>query len=230
MSETGKFIGPLTEESLKQAGSDFGIYYGSDIAFEIARERTGREAAQLALSEAREKLEKSKIDKMTGFLQRDAFLEEVQKRLDGLQNENHRRKSDYDSGLFIMLDIVGLGDINDEGGHAAGDKAIRDTADFIRHICRLEDGDIAGRLSRGDEFGVFMPFMQNKIEHVQMIDKITARIDRTRSRAYTLNIHAPAIRYRYATASSTHLITAEDLLAKADTKGKGVTANYSRPI
>lgn len=230
MSETGKFIGPLTEESLLQAGKDFRVFYRCDIAFEIARERTGREAAQLALSDTIEKLESSKIDRMTGFLQRDAFLEELQKRLDGLQHQKHRRKSDYDSGLFIMMDIVGLHDINLEGGHAAGDKAVRDTADLIRHICRLEDGDIAGRLSRGDEFGIFMPYLQSKIEHSQMIDKIIARIDRTRSMAHTLNIHAPAICYRYAIVGSASLTTAEDLLAKADPKGHGVVANYSYPV
>src|SRR6266404_1174613 len=156
MENQGKFIGPLPKDIYQEVVDEIHLPPTSRLVEEIAREKYGRRMAQLALNEALEKLENSKVDQMTGFLRRDAFLEELQKSLDGFYRDHQGRKGDSDAALFIMLDIVGLHDINNSGGQAAGDKAIKATADFIRQIARREDIDIKGRLG-GDEFAVFMP-------------------------------------------------------------------------
>lgn len=84
--------------------------------------------------------EVSKYDVMTGFLRRDAFLPTV--------NELNS-KSDENNVLF-MIDMIGLGKINDAGGQEAGDKAIKDMAIFINKLFSMEEEVIFGRLG-GDE-------------------------------------------------------------------------------
>src|SRR6516165_5886680 len=49
------------------------------------------------------------------------------------------------------MDVNGLKQINDNGGHALGDKALREASTVIRHTFR--DSDIIARLG-GDEFAV----------------------------------------------------------------------------
>ncbi len=53
------------------------------------------------------------------------------------------------SGVVLVIDLDGLKRINDQAGHSAGDKAIRQTGLAIKN--RLRDGDLALRWG-GDEF------------------------------------------------------------------------------
>lgn len=53
-----------------------------------------------------------------------------------------------------LIDLDGLKKLNDRRGHAAGDAAIRATADGLRRAIRR--GDLAARLG-GDEFGLLLP-------------------------------------------------------------------------
>jgi diguanylate cyclase (GGDEF)-like protein len=55
---------------------------------------------------------------------------------------------------LLVLDVDGLKRINDAGGHAAGDEALRMAADALRGSVR--EGDTACRLG-GDEFAVILP-------------------------------------------------------------------------
>jgi diguanylate cyclase len=52
-----------------------------------------------------------------------------------------------------MIDLDGLKRVNDELGHAEGDRLLRDTAERIRSAFRA--GDILARLG-GDEFAVLL--------------------------------------------------------------------------
>jgi diguanylate cyclase (GGDEF)-like protein len=53
----------------------------------------------------------------------------------------------------ILLDMDRLGDINDEFGHQAGDRALKEVAQTLR--AGLRDYDVCARLA-GDEFVVVM--------------------------------------------------------------------------
>ena len=99
----------------------------------------GRQADELLRSLA--------TDALTGLLNRRAFLE----RLD----QEHERSRRYPQPLSVLLlDVDRLKAINDRGGHAAGDSALRAIGDAIRGGLRATD---IGCRFGGDEFAVMAP-------------------------------------------------------------------------
>lgn len=97
--------------------------------------------------QADELLRRLATDALTGLLSRHAFLE----RLD----QEHERSRRYPQPLSVLLlDVDGLKAINDRGGHAAGDAALRAVGDAIRRGLRATD---VGCRFGGDEFAVMAP-------------------------------------------------------------------------
>jgi diguanylate cyclase (GGDEF)-like protein len=84
----------------------------------------------------------SLIDELTQIKNRRGFFELAAQAL----KVAHREQ--YPLGLFFM-DVNGLKRINDTLGHLAGDQALRDAAEVLRHTFR--DSDIVARIG-GDEF------------------------------------------------------------------------------
>ena len=82
----------------------------------------------------------SNIDRLTGFLNRTAFLKELNKII-------HSRTSTPFALLFIDLD--GFKQVNDSLGHEVGDKVIKETA---ARIASLSHGDFPVCRWGGDEF------------------------------------------------------------------------------
>lgn len=75
---------------------------------------------------------------------------EFNRRLQKLTHDNRRADDDY-SLIFIDLDL--FKEVNDAGGHAAGDKILRGVADIIRTSTR--GADTAARVG-GDEFAIIL--------------------------------------------------------------------------
>jgi len=89
----------------------------------------------------------SLTDALTGLANRHAF----QVRL----REEWRRSRRYRAPLALLLiDVDGLKRVNDEQGHEAGDRVLRDVAGAIRHT--LRGTDIGARWG-GDEFAIIAP-------------------------------------------------------------------------
>ena len=89
----------------------------------------------------------SETDALTGLANRRA----LRRRL----TDDLRRARRYGSAVSLLLiDVDGLKAINDTGGHAAGDRAIRRVAEAI--ALHLREPDFGARLG-GDEFAVVMP-------------------------------------------------------------------------
>jgi diguanylate cyclase (GGDEF)-like protein len=114
--------------------------------------RTGR-ALQVALNRLRASMqaaeqhrldlqEAATHDSLTGLLNRSAALEVVRRDLPRVAREGG-------AVVALFLDLDGLKAINDGHGHAAGDDALRMTADALRSSTRATD--VVARLG-GDEF------------------------------------------------------------------------------
>lgn len=88
----------------------------------------------------------SNHDQMTGLLNRSAFLANAEQKLRG------GRLGDLET-VILMLDIDHFKTINDEYGHAAGDRVIVAFAHLLKQNTRR--GDAVGRMG-GEEFAVIL--------------------------------------------------------------------------
>lgn len=104
----------------------------------VATDLTERHRVQEALRSL------SLHDELTGLFNRRGFITHAEQQL------KLARRIDGQL-LIVFADLDGLKQINDELGHQAGDDAIRDAADVLRHSFR--ESDILARLG-GDEFAV----------------------------------------------------------------------------
>ncbi len=85
-------------------------------------------------------------DELTGLSNRRGFFAFAQ------QQMKHARRSKERIVLFFA-DLDDFKIINDTFGHVSGDRALADTAQILREICR--DSDIIARMG-GDEFAVIL--------------------------------------------------------------------------
>lgn len=93
-------------------------------------------AAEVAVA-----LHDSRVDELTGLLNRRGFF-----------NAAHASLDASTGGWVAYIDLDGLKVINDQQGHAAGDRYLMSVADDLRRTVRQED--LVARLG-GDEFVVF---------------------------------------------------------------------------
>lgn len=92
-----------------------------------------------------ELLRQSRIDPLTGLLNRGASITEINR----LLAENERKNS-----ALLIIDVDNFKAVNDTYGHMYGDKVLADTAYKLTNI--MGSQMVVGRLG-GDEFLVFMP-------------------------------------------------------------------------
>jgi len=109
------------------------------------------------------------IDELTGLQNRRGFYALAEQELKVARREH------FLLALFFM-DVNGLKQINDNGGHALGDQALREAGSVIRHTFR--NSDILARLG-GDEFAV--------VAHVTDESSITAIRERLRAHLNQVN-------------------------------------------
>jgi diguanylate cyclase (GGDEF)-like protein len=98
--------------------------------------------------ELREQLEfEATHDNLTGLFNRQRILEEVEREC--------RRADRYDIPMsVVMVDLDHFKSVNDNHGHQAGDKVLREFAATLRSTMR--EFDAAGRFG-GEEFLVLLP-------------------------------------------------------------------------
>ncbi len=94
----------------------------------------------------RELARQARTDPLTGLLNRRAFVEEAQRRIDRLEREGL-------PGTLMFIDLDRLKPLNDRLGHEAGDAALQLTSTVLRRIVR--PSDLVARLG-GDEFALWL--------------------------------------------------------------------------
>lgn len=95
--------------------------------------------------------EKAQTDLLTGILNKVSFQEAVEAAI--------REAGDNDYGALYIIDLDDFKHVNDDLGHAMGDRVLSDTAAKLKAIFRASD--IIGRIG-GDEFAAFLRCPQGK--------------------------------------------------------------------
>lgn len=85
-------------------------------------------------------------DPLTDLLNRRPFLAELDK-------ARQEADSDLAEHVLVAIDLDHFKPVNDQAGHAAGDRLLKDIAQLMRR--QLREGDILARLG-GDEFAVIL--------------------------------------------------------------------------
>lgn len=85
-------------------------------------------------------------DALTGLLNRSAFYQRLNHAI-----ERSRRNGDKLAVLFVDLDL--FKQVNDQHGHAVGDKLLQQVAQQLQQV--LREGDVLARLG-GDEFIIYL--------------------------------------------------------------------------
>jgi len=127
----------------------------------------------------------SRMDELTGVLNRRGFIEQGQTALDILQETDT-------SGAIFFADMDGLKKINDTYGHEMGDKAIMLQAIVLKTVFR--SSDVIGRLS-GDEFGIVALGMKmNYVDSIRLkIQMLCKKVSIENQLPFTLSISLGAV-------------------------------------
>ena len=94
----------------------------------------------------RELARQARTDPLTGLLNRRAFTDEAQRRIERLEREGL-------PGTLMFIDLDRLKPLNDQLGHEAGDAALILTSTILRRMVR--PSDLVARLG-GDEFALWL--------------------------------------------------------------------------
>lgn len=153
-------------------------------------------------------------DHLTGIANRRALG-------DMLERELHTAER-YDSPFcYVILDLDDFKSINDTGGHAAGDQALKKFAECLKRTARK--GDIVGRYA-GDEFIVVMT-QTDRSAAEQGIERILASL---RKAGIKCSIGAAMFPYD-GTDGQSLLYAADEALYQAKQAGKNQYLFYARP-
>ena len=157
---------------------------------------------------------RSVTDELTGLMNRRGFFALAQREL-----QLARRRGE--ELLLLYIDIDHFKEINDNHGHAEGDRLLEAVATLIGGCCRATDiqarpeggADVLARMG-GDEFVVLASDARRGAETV-LQNRIQAAVDRFNAesdRAYTLSLSVGLTRFAPATSEA----SVDALLAEAD--------------
>jgi diguanylate cyclase (GGDEF)-like protein len=142
----------------------------------------------------------STTDSLTGLANRRSFDERLAHEVE--------RAARHGTPLSVLLvDVDGLKKVNDEGGHEAGDAALRAVAEGLRRSCRRTD--LAARTG-GDEFGVLAP-MTTAARALELASRIRATLA-----SLPAAMRAPTVSIGIADLASAGSSSPESITSAAD--------------
>ncbi|MGY3038978.1 diguanylate cyclase (GGDEF)-like protein/PAS domain S-box-containing protein [Rhodanobacter sp. TND4EL1] len=125
----------------------------------------GREVTELRRLE-RELEHRANHDSLTGLANRECLRRELQATI------HHARQAGHGVAL-LYLDLDGFKVVNDQGGHDAGDRLLREVAQRLKQGVR--ENDLVARVG-GDEFVVLLPGCRDVRAAQALADTLRARI------------------------------------------------------
>ncbi|MGU3576818.1 GGDEF domain-containing protein [Brucellaceae bacterium C25G] len=154
----------------------------------------------LRLEAAHKELQaRSKIDHMTGLLNRESLFEAMK-----------ISRSRIENGALLMIDADHFKIINDNFGHATGDRALKLIAFAIENVTRK--GDLVGRIG-GEEFCVFLP-NANEDTSKRVAERIRSEVETTRFFSADNTLHPLTISLGATTAPKNE--SNSQILSRAD--------------
>jgi diguanylate cyclase (GGDEF)-like protein len=182
----------------------------------LVSERT--HALELAKSEAEKE---ARTDPLTGINNRRSFMAKAEAMFDSCRNRSHPM-------TMLMFDIDHFKKINDNYGHAAGDKALKKFAVTLEN--EIRDGDVLGRLG-GEEFGLALYADLETAKHTA---------ERLRSAVEGIFVNTGVVQIRFTTSIGIALMQTEENIeqlmsladqalyeAKDSGRNKAVVANVA---
>lgn len=164
----------LASAPLNAIGEPFGLLValgGQQQTF-LPRDMTVLEsyAAQVAIALSNAQLYQTERslaarDPLTALLNHRSFHEAIDAELERCAKENSRSS-------IVLVDLDDFKQVNDEDGHAAGDRLLRAAARALSEACRRED--LAFRVG-GDEFALLLPRL-DETEALKIANRVCASI------------------------------------------------------
>jgi diguanylate cyclase (GGDEF)-like protein/PAS domain S-box-containing protein len=144
---------------------------------------------------------RASIDALTSCLNRAATLELVGRTVTEMQGDG--------GNAVVFIDLDRFKSVNDDLGHAAGDRLLVEAADRLRDTIR--DGDHVGRFG-GDEFLVICPRVDSPDQAAEIAERIAAAL------SATVNLDSGPVQLRASVgvAWTTEVLDADTLIARAD--------------
>ena len=144
------------------------LFFEIEVLSGIIIDRTREEIEKKDLSFSLEQEKQiSRLDPLTGVLNRSGFKEQVDVYLPQKQEEQ---------GILIVCDLDNFKRINDSLGHPEGDKVLKMFAQALRDEIRTDD--LVGRLV-GDEFMVFLENVRPEFPIEKKLDSILNHVNET---------------------------------------------------
>lgn len=129
-------------------GSFKTIYSQTELFQQIIQQKKRTEQALIELQLANKKLEElAATDPLTGIANRREFMRRSEEEM----SRSYRNKTDL---CMMVIDFDHFKEINDEYGHQAGDKALKDFVKLTKEVMR--PSDLLGRIG-GEEFALLLP-------------------------------------------------------------------------
>ena len=162
----------------------------------------------------------ARIDSLTGVMTGRAFRESAEEVI-GLASRNGR------PFILVYVDLDDFKKVNDSGGHAEGDRALKAVASALAQSVRRTD--IVGRLG-GDEFAVLLPETGEPGAR-EVIEKIRANFaSTTAAGGWPIGASIGAAVFLTPPQDSNEAIArADDLMYQAKKSGKDRTVYFEVP-
>ncbi len=142
-------------------------------------------------------------DSLTGLPNRVLFLDLLRQAI--TQAEQQKRML-----ALMFLDLDRFKDVNDQLGHAVGDKLLISVAERLEHAVRKSD--VVARLS-GDEFAVLV----THLDQPTVVDTLAAELVETVSQPFSLDGHTVGVEVSIGISLYPRDgLSADDLLQRAD--------------